>query len=57
MIQIATIKAIGVFQNLNKKIPQETIVTFKLKHPCYKDINVFIGGEIPYWVKKFVNHL
>ena len=56
MIQIATIKTIGVFfQNLNKKLPQETIVTFK--HPCYKDINVFIGDEIPYWVKKFANHL
>ena len=39
---MATIKATHFFQNSNKTLSQETMVVFK--HPCYKDINLFIGG-------------
>ena len=37
------------------KAKYDTVIAFK--HPCYKDINVFIGEEMPYWIKKCVNHL
>ena len=54
MMQMATVKAKGAFRNLNKKLLQERMIAFK--DSCHKNINVFIGGEIHYCIKIFVNH-
>ena len=53
MKQIAPIKACDAFTNLNQQLPQDTLVAFP--HPTFPDILVYIGGEMPRWIKKFVN--
>ena len=53
MKQLATIKAKDAFPGLDKRLPQDIPSAFY--HPIFPDVMVFIGGEMPHWVKKFVN--
>ena len=53
MKQLATIKAKDAFPGLDKRLPQDIPVAFY--HPIFSDVKVYIGGEMPHWVKKFVN--
>ena len=53
MKQIATITAKEVFADLDPSLPQDILVAFP--HPSFSSIMVYIGGEMPHWVKKFVN--
>ena len=52
---LATHTAKEVFKDLNPKLPQDVLVAFK--HPSGYDRWVFIGGEMPHWVKRVVNGL
>ena len=52
---LATHTAKEVFKYLNPKLPQDVLVTFK--HSSGYDRWVFIGGEMPHWVKRVVNGL
>ena len=36
--------------------PNDTL-PIAFAHPCNENIKIFIGGEIPHWVKKFLNRL
>lgn len=50
-----THKVGDVFTDLNTELPQDTLVAFK--NPSGTDNFVFIGGEMPHWVKRVVNGL
>lgn len=55
MKQLGTITAEEAFADLvrNTKLPKDMKVGFY--HPIKKDVVIYIGGEMPHWVKKFVN--
>lgn len=40
-----------------KGLPLDTKIAFKHPNPHYSHIKIFIGGEMPHWVKKFRNAL
>jgi hypothetical protein len=42
---------------LLKELPINTKIAFYHPNPNYKHIKIFIGGEMPHWVKKFRNAL
>lgn len=52
---LANHNAEDVFPSLNPKLPKQIPVAFK--HPSRIDEFVFIGGEIPHWIKRVVNSL
>ena len=53
MKQLATLKASEMFDNLCSSLPGNVPVAFP--HPVFDKQIVFIGGEMPHWVKKFIN--
>ena len=53
MKQLATKSAKHVWPELNDTLPANMMVAFD--HPHYSDVLVFIGGEMPHWIKKFIN--
>ena len=52
---MATLTAADVFASLHPALPQLTRVAFH--HPCHGRYLVFIGGEMPHWIKRVVNGL
>ena len=52
---LATYEAKDIFPNLNPKLPQTTRVAFR--HPANDRYLIFVGGEMPHWVKRVVNGL
>ena len=55
---LATISAREVFENhlpadVLDALPSDFKVAFKHPSPHYSDILIFIGGEMPHWVKRF----
>jgi len=52
---MATITAKDAFPGLDIRLPQDTPVAFL--HPTFPSVLVYIGGEMPHWVRFFVNAL
>ena len=54
MKQLATLSPSKVFGNsFDDMLPNKLKVAFK--HPGRPHVNIFIGGEMPHWMKKIVN--
>lgn len=60
MRQLATLTAKDLFggdigMQLQNQLPMEKKIAFR--HPTLVSIIIFIGGDMPHWIKKFVNCL
>lgn len=54
MKQLATLSAEGVFgDKLDELLPK--IIKIAFPHHVCIDINIYIGGKMPHWIKKLAN--
>ena len=57
---LATIPAKKIFEGQHPddflhQLPLDFNIAFNHPNPYYQDVKIFIGGEMPHWVKKFCN--